>query len=588
MGGGAVTLDHLDLDHGGIVPGGREPDDLDLRFGDPFVPGPFDYSTIVADDEARRVNATASAILDEWDAAADLVPAALGGRWVSTEDLVRRWRPVFARDPSLAMTHGLSTFTAALLVWTAGNEAQRAEVARRLLRGERMAAGRLDVDGGRFADDCEADLSGDRWLVRGALPLVDGVEGAASLLIPARTRPGPRSGSHSLLIWHADAATRPLVGTARPVLTGGLRARSLATAEFDGLPVPVDGTIGVHGTAAKTFDTAAQVSGAVIPALAVATVDASVGLALRYGASRSLYGGSVLDLPQSRALLAGAVADLLVADAFSAVVVRALHLVPTGCGVLTAGSRIVVMELLSAAMQDLSVLFGSTFYARVAPYDVFEKFLRDLAALSVPTGTGTAAFAPVLRDLAAWLDDGRVAAAADPALFQLGEALDPLEFDRLASRRPTGDPLGGALRDPAVRAAFASNSPELGVLGRISEAFDGLRREVGATGGGEVGVDAAPIALRVAHDVTLALAAAAFAGVCAGSDAGTIGADPMIREAGLCRIEDRLAGRVRPLEPHLVERLLAFAHERTDLGIRLTQPARDSAPPARATEGDTT
>jgi alkylation response protein AidB-like acyl-CoA dehydrogenase len=486
------------------------------------------------------------------------------------------------------MAHGLSTFTAALHVWTAGNDAQRTELARRLLGGERLAAGRLDLDGGGFPDDCEADRSGDHWLVRGALPLVDGADGAESMLIPARTRSGLDSSGRSLLIWYADARTRPLVDTTRRVATGGLRARPFGTAEFDGLPVPVDGTVGTPGTAAETVRTASQVSGAVIPALAVATVDASVGLAVRYGAGRSLYGGSVLDLPQSRALLAGAVADLLVADAFSAVVVRALHLAPTGCSVLTAGSRIVVMELLSAAMQDLSVLFGSTFYARVAPYDVFEKFLRDIAALSVHEGSGTAAFRPMLGDLPAWLGRGRETAAVDPALFRLGEALDPLEFDRLASGAGTGDPLGVALRDPAVRAAFAVDSPEIGVLERISGAFDGLRHRLEGAGAAEAGADASPIALRVAHHVTLALAAAAFAGACAEADATSITADPLIREACLRRIGDRLAGRVHPLESHLVERLVAFAQERTDRGIRLTMSARDEAPPARAAEGDTT
>ena len=577
----------MSLDRAEPATGPREPDDLDLLFGDPREPGPFDYATIVADDEARRVSGTASTLLDEWDAATDLVPAELGGRWVSTEDLVRRWRPVFRRDPSLGMAHGLTTFGAALHVWTAGDEAQRTDVARRLLRGERIASGLHDLDGGGLADDCVADLYGDRWLVRGAVPLVDDADRAESMLILARTASGPGSRSRSLLLWHADASTRPLVDTSERVRTGGLRARRLAAAEFHGLPVPVDRTIGVRGTAAKTARTASQVGRAVIPALAVATVDASLGLAVRYGADRSLYGGSVLDLPQSRALLAGAVADLLVADAFSTVGVRALHVAPKGCRVLTVGSQIVVMQLLSAAMQDLSVLFGSTFYARVAPYDVFEKFLRDLVALAVPDGGGTAAFAPMLPDLPAWLDRTRESVDVDPDLFRLGDPLEPLAFDRLASRAGTGDPLGAALRDPAVRAAFAVGSAELGVLERIAEAFEAARHELVALSPEQTGADASPTTLSLAHRLTLALAAAAFAGVCAEADAGSITADPLIREACLRRIEDRLAGRVGPLEPHLVERLAAFAEDRTDRGIRLTLSARDEPPPTRATEGDT-
>ena len=486
------------------------------------------------------------------------------------------------------MGHGLTTFCAALQVWTAGDETQHAEVATRLLRGERLASGLPDLDGDLVDDECVADLYGDRWLVRGVLPFVDEADCAESMLIVARTASGSGSHSHSLLLWHADAATRPLVDTTRRVLTGGLRARRVGVADFHGLPVPVDRTIGVRGTAAKTVRTASQVSRAVIPALAVATVDASLELAVRYGTERSLYGGSVLDLPQSRALLAGAVADLLVADAFSSVVVRALHVAPKGCRVLTAGSRTVVMQLLSAAMQDLSVLFGSTFYARVAPYDVFEKFLRDLAALSVPDGGGAAAFGRMLPDLPAWLDRSRDAYAVDAALFRLGEPLGPLEFERLASHAGSGDPLGAALRDPDVLAAFAAGSPELGALERIAGAFEALRDELGSVSPEETGADASPAVLSLAHRLTLALAAAAFAGVCAEADAASITADPLIREACLRRIEDRLAGRVGPLEPHLVQRLAAFAEDRTDHGIRVTLTARDEPAPNRAGEGDTT
>ena len=190
-------------------------------------------------------------------------------------------------------------------------------------------------------------------------------------------RGSPRRAAHTLLLWHRDAATGSHVDTARRVLTGGMRGRRLGTAEFDELPVPADRTVGPPGSGVPTARTASQVIRAVLPALAVATVDSSLELAVRYADDRSLYGGSVLDLPQSRALLAGAIADFLLADAFSSVVVRALHLAPEDCLIPTAASGYLVPQLLSSAMQDLSVLFGSTFYARVEPYDVFEKFLRD-------------------------------------------------------------------------------------------------------------------------------------------------------------------------------------------------------------------
>lgn len=579
-----MSLDRLDA-----AAAARPSDDLDALFGDPREPGPFGYAAIVADDEARRVSDVAGWLLDEWDAAADAVPVALGGRWGSTEDLVHRWRPVFGRDPALGLEHGLSTFGAALHVWVAGDECQRTEVAARLLRGERLAVGLPEWvgDSGAGKSGCVADLYGDRWLIRGAQRFVENADRAESMLIVARTAPkrGPRS--WSLLLWHADAATRPAVDVTQRVRTAGLRGLHIADVEFHDLPVPVDRTLGSRESAATTLGAAAQVTRAVIPALAVASVGASIELAVRYGTERSLYGGSVLDLPQSRALLAGAVADLLVADALASIAVRALHIAPKGCRVLTAVSSVVVMELLNSVMQDLSVLFGSTFYARVAPYDVFEKFLRDVGALTVRNGTPAALLAEVMPHLPGWLERSRDGAGGDPALFRLGAPLDPVRLDRLVSRAGSGDPVGAALHHPAVRAAFPAGSAELGSLERIADVFAGLRDDAGSLPPQATEADVTPLALSVAHRVGIALAAAAFAGVCAEAGEASITADATIREACLRRIEDRLAGRVRPLEPDLVERLVAFAADRTVRGIRLDLSAADEPPPTRAEEGDT-
>lgn len=566
----------MSIDRLGAVPGIRVPDDLDVLFGDPREPGPFDHAAIVADDEARAVSDVASALLDEWDAAADAVPVALGGRWDSTEELVRRWRPVFRRDPALGLARGLSTFGAALPVWIAGDDLQRAEVATRLLQGERLAAAPpAFLEDGQGGDaGCTADLYGDRWLVRGVQRFVDDADRAESMLIVARTAAERGPASRSLLLWLADAATRPAVDVVQRVPTGGLRGLHVVNVEFHDLPVPVDRTIGSRGSAAATIAAAEQVSRAVIPALAVATVGASVELAVRYGAERSLYGGSVLDLPQSRALLAGAVADLLLADALAVVAVRALHVAPKGCRVLTALSSVVVMELLSSAMQDLSVLFGSTFYARVAPFDAFEKLLRDVGALTVRNGSPAELLAAGLTHLPAWIErssDGPV----DPTLFRLGAPLGPIRLDRLAARAGSGDPVGGVLHDPAVRAAFAPGSAELGALERVADAVAALRREVAALPPTEAGADAAPSGLAVAHRVALGLAAGAFAGVGAHADEASAAADPAIREACLRRVGDRLAGRVRPLEPYLVERLVAFTADRTERGIRLDLSAAE-------------
>jgi len=577
----------MSLPRVGAGPRHREPDDLEVRFGDPRVPGPFDYASIVADDEARRVSAAAEALLDEWDAAADFVPAILGGRWVSTEDLVRRWRPVFRRDPSLGMGHGLTTLSAVVNVWVAGDDEQRAAVAARLLRGERIAVGFDELDHGDLEHvACGAAFDGDHWRVTGVKQVVDNADRAESMLILARTSGDSDARTHTLLLWHRDAATGSHVDTARRVLTGGMRGRRLGTAEFDELPVPADRTVGPPGSGVPTARTASQVIRAVLPALAVATVDSSLELAVRYADDRSLYGGSVLDLPQSRALLAGAIADFLLADAFSSVVVRALHLAPEDCLIPTAASGYLVPQLLSSAMQDLSVLFGSTFYARVEPYDVFEKFLRDHAMLPIGHDGTDACRRTIDADLDGWLECSRRTEATDPAWFRLGARLGALAFDRLGLGAGSCDPLGAALRDPEVRVRFGASGPPLEALDRLADAYDAVRDEIDVAQATGPVTDTPVESAALVHRLALLLAAGAFAGVCAESGVDAITVDPLVREACLRRVEDRLAGRVGALEPHLVERLVAYAVDRTDRGIRLTISTRDDAPHQAPEEGD--
>ncbi|ANJ26299.1 acyl-CoA dehydrogenase [Agromyces aureus] len=587
MGGRRMTI----LDgraEAGFSSSATSPDDLDELFGDPRHPGPFDYASIVVDDDARRLSSTAESLLDEWHAAAEFVPASLGGRWVSTEDLVRRWRPIFRRDPALGLGYGLTTLMASLNVWVAGHEAQRREVAARLLRGERIAVGFHELDHGNdlLSNACSAQPDGDGgWVVTGVKQVINNVDRAESVLVMARTSPEPGARSHSLLLWHKDAATRPLVDTSRRVLTAGMRGCRIGVAEFRGLPLPATAVVGATGTAAQTALTAFQVSRAVIPALAVATVDATLDLAVRYGGERSLYGGAVLDLPHARALLAGAMADLWLADALSGVVVRALHLAPAECFVLTAASKYLVPQLLQSAMQDLSVLFGSTFYARVAPYDIVEKFVRDLAVVPIGHAGSTACLLTILPNLPAWVRRSRRTTATDPALFRLGAPLEELDLARLTLGAGSSDPLGAGLFDLAVRDGLGTLAAE--TVDRLAAELGNLRDEIAQVPPALLGADAPPSTFALAHRLTLLLAGGAWAGVCAYAAPGSLPADEVVQAAVLARLEARLGGRVGPLDVDTVDHLVDIAGRLVDHGDRFTISEPTAPSSTRHEEGDT-
>ena len=218
------------------------------------------------------------------------------------------------------------------------------------------------------------------------------------------------------------------------------------------------------------------------------------------------------------------------------------------------------------------MLFGSTFYARVEPYDVFEKFLRDVAVLPIGHDGTDACLRTIEANLDGWLGCSPRTDAADHAWFRLGAPLGPLAFDRLGLGAGRRDPLGAALRDPAVRARIGPGGPPFAALDRLADAYDAVRDELDLVPAPapEPATDTPVESAALVHRLALLLAAGAFAGVCAERGDESITADPLVREACLRRVEDRLDGRAGALEPHLVEPLVAHAVDRTDRGIRLT------------------
>ena len=185
-------------------------------------------------------------------------------------------------------------------------------------------------------------------------------------------------------------------------------------------------------------------------------------------------------------------------------------------------------------------------------------------------------------NLDGWLECSRRTEATDPAWFRLGARLGALAFDRLGLGAGSCDPLGAALRDPEVRVRFGAGGPPLEALDRLADAYDAVRDEIDVARATEPVTDAPVESAALVHRLALLLAAGAFAGVCAERGDDAITADPLVREACLRRIEDRLAGRVGALEPHLVERLVALRRgsHRSRHPLDHLDPRRCAAPGA--------
>lgn len=328
---------------------------LESLLGDPFDDGLLPFAQTVSDEERSRLRGEAGDALRATGLVASLLlPRSVGGSCETMRAAVAEGRALFRRDPA----SGLELVTAPLALHATAVDASDPVAAE--------AFGVLLSGGGAAATLAESRqpprVRGG--LLRGRTPLLVVPETAASWYIPSVGH----DGAELLAICPAQES----LVLDPPTGTVGLRGTRFATATA--LDAPVLAL--PHGPQGR------ERARAVLAAMAIATLDTSLRLAVRYAAGRELYGGTVLDIPHARGLIAEVHTDLLVADALTD---SALAAIDAGTPDAVQESAVVALvpRLLTEAMRALSVLFGSTFYARVAPYAVFETLLRDVDALAL-------------------------------------------------------------------------------------------------------------------------------------------------------------------------------------------------------------
>ena len=531
-----------------IAASGRSPDivpaeqSLEKVFGDPFGDGDFSWASIVADDRASRRDAAIARSLAEWGVGRALIPASLGGEWASTPDLVRWLRPLFRRDPSLGCAVVASSLRPAAAAWIAGDAADRSRVAEVLRAGGRIAGGIADVHlaGTAGHEDLRAQKVDGGWSVTGRSAILIDAGGADLVLLSALADDGERV----RLLWEpgAHVATDSAHGLER-IETAGLRGCPFEVITLSALFVDGQSEVGSRGDGVWAL--AGSVSESVLSALVVGIVDSAIHLAFRYAQGRRLYQGAIIDLPHARSLMAEARTDLLIADALATTSLRALHSHPADAAPISAASALLVPQLLNDAMRSLSVLFGSTFYGSVEPYDAFEKLVRDLAAMSL-VGLGSLESAAVIDRAFRGFSPDSAPRGPDRRIFSADSDLPPLIFDLLGGGDRTARAIVGRFDDAAALAAARSRAPHLvPVITRLADLRDQLANSADAA--------AADDRLDAAGTHALLLAAGSCIGMwsAAAPDSSAFASEWLA--SALVRIESRITGRRSALTGEAVD-----------------------------------
>jgi alkylation response protein AidB-like acyl-CoA dehydrogenase len=544
--------------------------------GDPLdADNPLGYAAVLAADERGELLAAGERTLAEYGLNAEFVPRSLGGRFDGADRFMRLMRAVFRRDCTLGIGYGVTSFIAAVPVWTSGSAAQRTWLANLLLGNRRAAAGYTELAHG--ADFTRTEFSarphGADLVLTGGKQLINNVSRAEALVLFARTddAPGPRGHSHVLVdLDRVPAGGRRLLPRFR---TSGVRGCLLGGVEFADCPVPAGALVGQPGEGMETVLRAFQVTRSVLPGMVVGALDTQLRLATRFALHRRLYGRPVAELPQVRATLVGALLDLLAADCLATVVARALHVLPDQAGGYAAAVKHLVPALLRDANADLAVLLGASGYLREGPHAMFQKNVRDMAVVSLAHASSAACLATLVPSLPRLARRAWPAGDGPPArLFRLAAPLPELRFEELALATPGQDSLSAVLTtiaptgEPVLDRLVAEFGAELRDLtGRCADLPPRQRTVVAGRG-----------AFDLAARYTVVLAANAAAGVWRhNQDQHGFLADPAWLTGVLWRLARRLGRASGPLPEPVAARMYDELLTRHDgaLGFDLTGPA---------------
>lgn len=513
-------------------------EELDALLGDPWDPAsPVGYTAALDADERHEMLVEGERLLDRFGMNAEFVPVEYGGRLTRADHLAAVQRTLWRRDPCLGLGYGFSSFIAWVNIWTSGDEGQRRQAAELLLGNGRIAAAFHELDHGNDMASAEFTARRDagRWLLTGRKEVITNLRRADAIMLFARTSGSAGSRSHSqFLVRRTDL---PAVGVRDLPRFGssGMRGVQLGGMDFTDCPIPADALLGGEGQGLESALRALQITRSVIPALVVGPLDTALRAALGFVLERQLYGDTAASIPYVRAVIARAYADLLAIDAFSAVVLRALHLSPAATRYAPA-AKYLTSRMALEAFEDLRSVLGAGGYLRQGPYAIFQKMARDGAVATfshISRAACSMTILPHLPRLArrSWLQDQ----PAEWQLFDLEAELPPLNPEWLTVGVPLEDGIIGALVE------ITGREPDGGLASRFAARFldelRSLRGDCVALPVKDTTIDASPEAFTLADRYAILLAAASVLAVWdqAGARYG---------RTELIGVLDRLAGRL--------------------------------------------
>lgn len=363
---------------------------LDTAMGSPSASGLFSYACRIEEDEYEYYPSEALQWLDRWGMQQYYVPVSLGGMLDNFEVLFSLIRTISRRDLTVAVSHAVS-FLSSVAIWIAGSQEQKAELAKRLLGGERISLALTERRHGGDLLSLETEaysqygihhlLSGEKWLINGA-----NRNSLISVLARTSRNGGPRG--FSLFLFDKHTAHRESFQCLDKIHTLGVRGADVSGVAFHKAPVDASSMIGAPGEGFEIVLKGLQLSRLLCGALSLGAAETAFRAALDFALARQVYRGTVFEIPQCRRLLVESWADLLLCDFLLTAAARSLHFVPSEASVHSAVIKYLIPHILEHTLKQLSVVLGARYYLR-REYSsgIFQKMLRDSSLVSLFDGS---------------------------------------------------------------------------------------------------------------------------------------------------------------------------------------------------------
>jgi alkylation response protein AidB-like acyl-CoA dehydrogenase len=388
--------------------------EFERRLGNPLeADHPLSWAQAMRRDEQEAFPVDALEFLHRLGIPRLHVPVREGGDLDSFERLYALSRSVSRRDPAVALTAGMQVWSQ--LVWIAGSPAQKALMRERLLANrypclavseELHGADLLATEVTAHETSRGIELNGEKW------PIGLGARWDVALVL-ARTdgEAGYRS-----LSWYLIEKDQVCAGSWSPspkLRTLGLRAAELAGLSLRGAVLRPDARIGKVGDGLELVLRLFQITRILVCGFALGAADTALRIAVSFAAQRRLHGRYISEIPQLRETLVAAYLDLLAAEALMISAVRGMHFRPDELSVVSLIVKVLVPELTERVIRAASEVLGARYYLREGIAEgVFQKMLRDQAAIGLFDGSTPVCLSGLIPQLARLLEKLRCGIAA--------------------------------------------------------------------------------------------------------------------------------------------------------------------------------